>query len=359
MAVVRAPALSLDASGNLGSICYSSWRGLNVARDTWTGTDPNTGLQQAMRVIMKTVVQAWGATLNGSERESWTAAALSERRISRVKTYYTPTGYQFYVQLNFQRLRLGGALMKIPPAAIDPYTWMTFRLGYNYYAEKVNLHFEDTLGADDTEFSAEICMAGPYDSGGRHAIDGEYRFLRFIQPIGNSAVSGLTIGKYYWFRARVIDDYGRTQGWFEKQILIPTKASGQLILNSEFTKWTADDPDDWKIENETADSYITEDTGGALAVNVVGEFLIIKSYFTVEHGKLYMIEIKSTVITNPFHLNVRSYGHYYVDTATIIDPLFEREFTGLTGFLDVEFYIRTGGLALQQIFESCKVYKID
>lgn len=219
MAVVKAPALSLDASGNLGAICYSSWRGLSVARDVWTGTDPNTGLQQAHRAKHKAVVQAWGGTLTEKQREAWRVAALSERRMSRIKTVYTPSGYQFFVQLNVQRSRLGGALMTIPPVAIDPYTWTRFETEWNAVKTWVVLKFLEEMYIGASEVSAEVWRAGPYTSGGRHAIDGEYRFLKFVKPVVQSSDNTVNASVYYWYRARVIDDYGRVQGWFEDQIL--------------------------------------------------------------------------------------------------------------------------------------------
>lgn len=219
MAVVDAPALSLAASGNLGGICYSSWRGLNIARDVWTGTDPNTAKQQAMRAITKSIVQAWGGTLTGAQREAWCAAAQSERRLSRIKTIYTPSGYQFYVQLNVQRKRLGGVLMTLPPAAIEPYTWTVFEASYDMAMFQVDLKFLEELGAGAANVSAEVWRAGPYDSGGRHAIDGEYRFVKFIQPVAQSTDVPAVLDKWYWYKARVMDDFGRAQGWFEDQVL--------------------------------------------------------------------------------------------------------------------------------------------
>lgn len=219
MAVVKGPALSLDASGNLGAICYSSWRGLNVARDVWTGADPNTAKQQAHRALHKTVVQSWGGVLTEVQREVWRTAALSERRMSKIKTVYTPTGYQFFVQLNVQRARLGGALMTLPPAAIDAYTWTIFETTFDNVMFQVDLKFLEELNAGAAEMSAEVWRAGPYDSGGRHAIDGEYRFVKFIQPIAQDNDVPAVLNKYYWYKARVIDDYGRVQGWFEDQVL--------------------------------------------------------------------------------------------------------------------------------------------
>lgn len=219
MAVVDAPALSLAASGNLGAICYSSWRGLNIARAVWSGTDDPSGKQIAMRAITKEIVQAWGGVLTDAERETWRQAAMSERRMSRIKTSYVPTGYQFFVQLNIQRKRLGGLLMPTPPAAIDPYTWTIFETSYDAKFQWVDLKFLEELNAAAGEMSAEVWRAGPYTSGGRHAIDGEYRFLKFIQPVQPSTDTPAVADVYYWYKARVIDDYGRVQNWFEDQVL--------------------------------------------------------------------------------------------------------------------------------------------
>lgn len=360
MAVVRAPALSLDASGNLGPICYSSWRGLNIARDTWTGTDPNTVLQQNMRAMMTTVVQYWGGSLTEVQRKAWRLAAMNERRMSRVKTEYVPTGFQFFVQLNIQRRRLGREIMLLPPVSIVPYTWMNFRLGYNYYDEIVNLHFENELGNDKTEFNAEVCRAGSYDSGGRHALEGEYRFVKFIQPIDSDADNGVIVGKYYWYRARVMDDYGRSQGWFEEQILVPSKEDGQILENAEFILWTGDNPDNWVVYAENAFNYVTEVAGGCKFITVDGSYVAIGNYVNIESGLGYVIEVNNEITSGELHIKVNSGVRMYVAWQAVPTGKSTYELVGEEGYLTIRirFYANMTGVT-SVILNSCYMYKKD
>lgn len=75
MAVVINPALSTAASGNLGPINYTRWRGMAVARaaTTWTFT-PSTK-QTVYETMLRTVTRAWGGVLSASERQMWDAVA--------------------------------------------------------------------------------------------------------------------------------------------------------------------------------------------------------------------------------------------------------------------------------------------
>jgi len=208
--------------------------------------------------------------------------------------------------------------------------------------------------------SAEVWRAGPYDSGGRRAIDGEYRFLKFIQPIASDTDSGLTVGKYYWYRARVIDDYGRTQNWFDAQILIPTKESGQILLNSAFTAWTADDPDDWAVTGEDADNKVTELVNGASMTGIATGQLSIKQDFAVEAEKPYKLVISNTRTVGESAVQVRDTPTDYVPFERIVVDSYEADFTGLIGYLSPHITIyKITADAMDIILHHVKIYKLD
>lgn len=218
MAVVKAPALSLDASGNLGAICFSKWRGLSIARDVWTGTVPNTTKQVIIQGYMTTASQAWSGTLTETERQFWREAAREQIRVSRVDTKYTPTGYQYFMELNMQVLRQAFPVEKKPPSKLVAYGFDHVNVIYSPITFWVHVtfiwHFVTVPGG----FQGEIWRAGPFDNGGRHAIDPEYKFLSYADLTLTYKDKTATLSKYYWYRCRWVESKGRVGNWFEEQV---------------------------------------------------------------------------------------------------------------------------------------------
>jgi len=220
MAIVKAPALSIDASGNVGGICYSKWRGLQIAKAAWTGTVPNTPDQQVIQGYMTTASQAWSGTLSENEREAWSRAAQGQVRVSRVKTTYIPTGYQYFMQLNIQRLRQAAGILSLPPVAMIPYGFTSISIEWNLAKVWVEVRFLEHLYTPPPAFQGEIWKAGPYDNAGRHPLEGEYRFLSFTALVGVYKDAAVVSTKYYWYKLRWIEENGRVGNWFEKQVYI-------------------------------------------------------------------------------------------------------------------------------------------
>ena len=78
MARVKAPLMSLDASGSVGkSIVFSSWKGRNYVRRHAIPANPNSGLQVGIRSVFKFVTQNFDMLTVGHKAE-WTAAALAD-----------------------------------------------------------------------------------------------------------------------------------------------------------------------------------------------------------------------------------------------------------------------------------------
>lgn len=218
MAVVKVPALSIDASGNVGGICFSKWRGLSIARDAWTGTVPNTSAQVIIQGYMTTVSQAWSGTLTENERESWRAAAREQVRLSRVKTPYIPTGYQYFMELNMQVIRQAFPVETLPPIAIIPYGFESIALTWNVGKFWVEVKFEEHLATIPTTHQGEIWRAGPFDNAGRRPIDPEYKFLTYAPLLTGYTDSAVIQFKYYWYRCRWVENKGRVGNWFELQV---------------------------------------------------------------------------------------------------------------------------------------------
>lgn len=71
MALVKAPLLSLEASGKLAnSIVYSKWKGRPYVRTLVTPSNPKSGGQVGMRAMFKWLAQNWNA-LSAGDKATW------------------------------------------------------------------------------------------------------------------------------------------------------------------------------------------------------------------------------------------------------------------------------------------------
>ena len=220
MAIVKGPALSIDASGNLGSICYAKWRGLQIARKAKSYEPTHTGLQVAQWNRVVTAAQTWSGTLTAAERKSWRAAAADQIRISKVKTPYIPSGYQYFLGLSVQLLRQGLPIEKLPPTAMESYlhTYVTAFQDSGY--DRVRTRFEGRVPSHPSTIQGEDWIAGPFVVGGYHPQLYDYRFANFRTISGAKYYSDLGWSVYYWWKMRWIDTSGRVGNWFEIQTYI-------------------------------------------------------------------------------------------------------------------------------------------
>lgn len=75
MAIVKGPAMSLDASGSIaGAIVFSKWKGRNYIRQLVTPANPKSGAQTGFRASMRFLSQIW-AGLTAGNKATWEARA--------------------------------------------------------------------------------------------------------------------------------------------------------------------------------------------------------------------------------------------------------------------------------------------
>lgn len=221
MAVVKSPALSLDASGNLGGICFSRWRGFNIARDAWTGTVPNTSAQQTYQNDLTTVSQAWGGNLDSDDRQAWEDYSKSQFMIDRFGEKYTPSGYSLYMSYNMNRLRWGTAILLRPYNDPEPMYAQEWDVEWDAPNTRVHVRIWLFLSTGRPD-KLEYWQAGPYASGGRKPIAGEWR-LKLVTSVGGRYYhNNPPIGSWFWYKARMCMDTGVVSNFIQDQILIPS-----------------------------------------------------------------------------------------------------------------------------------------
>lgn len=220
VAVVKAPALSVEASGNMGPICYSRWRGLKIARGVWTGTYPDTEKQQAVNARMTVVSQAWGGMLTAEEREAWVEAAREQTWKNRLGDDFVPAGYMYFSKVNLLRKFFTYGILTSPP--VYPYSvYMDFFSLVKSDAGKLIRGKLEGYIVTEPPDKVQYDKAGPYDSGGRKPIAGEWRFLTKKDAGVQFFDSDLVSEKWYWYRARWFQLPGRVGNWFVKQKQAP------------------------------------------------------------------------------------------------------------------------------------------
>lgn len=78
MVRVKAPLMSLDASGTIGkSITFSAWKGRNYVRRHAIPANPRSGLQVGIRAAFKWITQGY-AVLPSADKAEWAAAAVAD-----------------------------------------------------------------------------------------------------------------------------------------------------------------------------------------------------------------------------------------------------------------------------------------
>lgn len=105
MVVVKAPMLSLDASGTVaGAIVFAKWKGRNYVRRHVVPSNPRSGGQLASRAMMQFLAQYW-TNLSAGEKTDWeTRAAV---------TNISP--FNAFVAYNMQRWATN-----LKPSKMDP-----------------------------------------------------------------------------------------------------------------------------------------------------------------------------------------------------------------------------------------------
>lgn len=262
MAVVKAPALSLDASGNVGGIQYSKWRGMHIAREVAPGTQPNTALQQAVQSKLSTVITAWGSTLTEVQRQAWRDYAKDQVWMTKLKDPYIPTGYHVFVKHNCIRQQMGLSVLTVPIVDTKNPDVMLIDVPNEGLSLKQTLRLlasESCVPPDYAEADKyEFFQAGPYDSPGRQPIDGEWRLVEIVAEDTDAETDALTTGKYYWFKGRTMLNSGKVGNFFRTQVYVEYNPlnitdcvlwvdKDQGVTGDPVTNWDdlSDDDNDW------------------------------------------------------------------------------------------------------------------
>jgi len=201
MGIVDGPAMSLRASGNVGALCYSTWRGQQVARAKSTLICGMTTPQQKAQDAVGEASVKWSGLLLADQRALWEQYAKSQTLINRLGLHWVPSGYQIYMKRSVQALLIGGAVQTLPPTNIRAIKVLSVVIAAKAAVGEVKI--EMTFGT--VPYGADVVQvfrAGPFVGGGRRAIAPEFLEVQQILTPFTWDDTGLTSGQYYWYKVR-------------------------------------------------------------------------------------------------------------------------------------------------------------
>ncbi|MBA7661773.1 hypothetical protein ES703_69793 [subsurface metagenome] len=215
MAKVQSPLMSLLASGSIGGMVYSVWRGINTVRVKQQPVERHLPGQPRNRALLGYLSRAWGL-LTDNQRQLWRDYATEHKYPDGFGGVFTLTGSQMYNALNHNAIRTkGGLFEQDEPPMIDPAASIALFDAVTGVTNpgEVDLSW-DHIGVADSDDLNEIWISPPLGSEGKVNVDSR---MRFEVSIGGDelliTVAGLVEGAWYWFKARYIDQFGQKTAW--------------------------------------------------------------------------------------------------------------------------------------------------
>jgi len=105
-------------SGKIGGHVASKNRSGAYFRTKTTPLNPQTPYQQETRSMLASVSKSWGS-LTVEQRASFDAAAKQFGKTNVFGDAYTPTGKNFFTQININRLLMAQTVLTTPPAPVS------------------------------------------------------------------------------------------------------------------------------------------------------------------------------------------------------------------------------------------------
>ncbi|HUV72313.1 MAG TPA: hypothetical protein VMW25_04835, partial [Clostridia bacterium] len=116
------PGLAVSKmSGTIAGTTYQNWRGMLIARSKPTPTNVNTPRQSFIRMLMKSLSQAWRDELNQGLRTAWNQRAKNFPWLDVFGNSVSMTGENLYIKQNMILLDRSLARQDTPvPETVPP-----------------------------------------------------------------------------------------------------------------------------------------------------------------------------------------------------------------------------------------------
>lgn len=114
MGKVKFSAAISEIRNKVGGVVYSRNRYGAYMRNYVVPENNNTDAQAAVRATFGEISASW-KTLSEEQRGEWSTVAASLRKTDIFGSQYSSNGFQFYVQLNTERVLVGSTISAFPP----------------------------------------------------------------------------------------------------------------------------------------------------------------------------------------------------------------------------------------------------
>jgi hypothetical protein len=205
MAKVIGPLHSDRVSGSVSGLQYSEYRGMAVVKRKLRPVGRDRGVQPNNRAILSALARSWGYETEPN-RALWDDYAATHPVPNGMGGTFQLDGSQMYLALNHQAVRMGTWASKksTPPptnlnVVVDVLTATAL-----VPAGQVKLDWT-VMGTGLVGDNIEVCMAGPFSSGGRRAVKAMLSYK--VSTAGNvvtTTISNLLSNAYYWFSVRYV-----------------------------------------------------------------------------------------------------------------------------------------------------------
>lgn len=217
MGIVQGPAMSLAASGNIGAINYTTWRGMAIARGAYSPSFTSTPAQITQQARITQCSQLWSADTSGPGRDLWNIAAKTQVWKNRFGDPWIPLGYHYFMKVNMLRRSLGQSATMSIPEPREPVDVGVFDIDDYSVWTYVRIVFAKSRYVKTDADGFQIWTAGPFDSGGYTAQEKDFRHLINWTALAYYNGWHPTAGKWYTVRCRYYFKDGVVGNWFEEK----------------------------------------------------------------------------------------------------------------------------------------------
>lgn len=215
MGKVKFSAAVSEIRNKVGGVVYSRNKYGAYMRGYVVPVNNNTPAQAAVRETFGEISASW-KTLSNEQRSEWSSVAASLKKTDIFGSQYSSNGFQFYVQLNTERVLVGNTISAFPPEIVGIPQFSNIEVTFDY--STVDFTF-NILSSNLTSNQALVIRATAPQSLGKTFFKNLYGVIAVVSDATNVPYNAFTdwVVKYATF-----EDNSRI-GW---QLYVVDKTTG-------------------------------------------------------------------------------------------------------------------------------------
>lgn len=230
MALVKFGGGVVQMSGSIAGDTFARNRYGNYARARTKPTNPNTGLQQAVRAALAFLTDRWSQTLTADQRTAWNLYASNVSMKNRLGEVIQLTGFNHYIRSNMIRTQAnrpeiddGPVVFELP--AKDP----MYAITASEATQEITTTYDDGLAWASETGGFMFLFGGQPQNPQRNFFAGPWRYYGYIPgvdaapPAGPHVIDGefaIAEGQHLWCYGRISRADGRLSEPFRSDVLV-------------------------------------------------------------------------------------------------------------------------------------------